>query len=113
MNEILKWTLIGAVFQIAMVVTGHYWEGFRYFSGIFGMSLSLIFGALYVISSGPQPHPYIYGGVVGAACGFLGIAVAVALRDQQPMLLAFGTIGSFVAGLGGAALAPLAKNIFA
>jgi hypothetical protein len=46
----------------------------------------------------------LIGGVVaGASCAFIGLAVSVLLKDVPASLLLFGTAGSAVTGLIGAA----------
>ena len=47
-KNLIKWTVIGTVLQLAMIVAGHYNEFVK--NNVFaigGMAISLIFGAMY------------------------------------------------------------------
>lgn len=99
----IKWTIIATVVQLVMVVAGHY-NAFNKDAGfaIGGMSISLVFGALWAMSSARgKGHAAWGGGVVGGVCALIGIAVSCALGDVPPAVLGFGTAGSFVAGVVG------------
>jgi hypothetical protein len=97
----IKWTIIATVVQLVMVVAGHF-NAFikeKVFA-IGGMSISLVFGALWAVSCARgKGHAAWGGGVVGGVCALIGIAVSCALGDVEPAVLAFGTAGSFVAGV--------------
>jgi len=84
-----------------MVVTGHYNEFIK--TNVFaigGMTISLVFGALYARSAARSKGGAMLGGlVVGGAGALLGIAVSFLLGDVPAAVLAFGTAGSAVAGL--------------
>lgn len=109
--DLMKWTVWGTVLQVAMVVAGHYNEFIK--NNVFaigGMTISLIFGALYARAAARSKGGALLGGlVVGGACAFLGIVVSFFLGDVEAAVLAFGTLGSAVAGLiGGIALYAIA-----
>lgn len=105
-RELAKWTAVGTVFQIAMVVAGHYNDFVK--NNVFalgGMTISLVIGALYARAAARSKSGAALGGlVVGGVCALLGIAVSVLLRDVPAAVLGFGTAGSAVAGLIGGCL---------
>lgn len=98
-------TLAATAAQIGMVIGGHFSPVVAGGFALGGMAISLIAGVFYArIARGGWGDSLIGGTLSGAACAFLGIGVSVFLGDVLPMLLAFGTAGSAVAGLiGGAA----------
>ncbi len=102
-------TGVGLAAQLAMVVAGHYVPFIR--NNIFaigGMLISLGAGLAYARLAAGAWGPGLTGGLVaGGVCALLGIAVSVALRDTPATVLAFGTLGSAVAGVVGAALGKL------
>lgn len=100
-RELAKWTAWGTVFQVAMVAAGHYNEFVKNnLFAIGGMTISLVFGALYARAAARSKSGAALGGlVVGGVCALLGIAVSVLLRDVPASVLGFGTAGSAVAGL--------------
>lgn len=97
---------IGLALQLAMVIGGHYWPFIK--NNLFavgGMAISLAAGAIYGRMAAEAWGPSLIGGLVaGAVCALLGIGVSVALKDVPAPVLAFGTMGSAVAGLIGGAL---------
>ena len=98
-------TVLGLAAQVAMVVAGHYVAFIK--DNVFaigGMLISLLAGLLFARMARAGWAPSLIGGLVaGGVCAFLGIAVSVALGDTLPAILAFGTVGSAVAGaIGGA-----------
>ncbi|HKQ46484.1 MAG TPA: hypothetical protein VJZ71_00260 [Phycisphaerae bacterium] len=99
-QELAKWTAIGTVFQVAMVVAGHYNEFVK--NNVFaigGMTISLVIGALYARAAARSKSGAALGGLmVGGACALFGIAVSVLLRDVPVAVLGFGTAGSALAG---------------
>jgi hypothetical protein len=100
-REWAKWTAWGTVFQVAMVVVGHYNLFVK--NNVFaigGMAISLVAGALFARSAASSKGSAALGGlVVGGACALLGIAVSVLLGDVPPAVMGFGTAGSALAGL--------------
>jgi hypothetical protein len=108
---LVKWTAWGTVVQLAMVVTGHY-NGFikEHVFAIGGMGISMVFGAFYAkATAGSKSSAALCGLMVGGASAFLGIAVSALLGDVPAIVLAFGTIGSALAGLiGGVTLYAIA-----
>ena len=111
-----KWTAWGTVFQVAMVVAGHYNEYVK--NNVFaigGMTISLIVGAVFAASAARSKSSAALGGlVVGGASALVGIAVSVLLKDVPAAVLGFGTAGSAVAGLIGGlviyAIAPVKRR---
>lgn len=106
-GAMVKYTAIGTVLQIAMVVGGHYNEFIR--MNVFalgGMAISMLFGALWAKSAATSKGGGFGGGaLVGGLCAIIGIAVSVILGDTEAAVLAFGTLGSAVmGGLGGLAV---------
>ena len=97
----VKWTVIATVFQLAMVLAGHYVPYIR--DNVFaigGMGISLVFGAAWARAGAKgKGHATLGGGIVGGVSALIGIAVCVALGDTEAVVLGFGTAGSFVAGL--------------
>lgn len=103
----VKWIIIASLFQIAMVVTGHYVAFVRdHVFALGGMLISLAFGAMWArMGARGKGHAALGGGLVGGLCALIGIAVSVVLGDTEPAVLAFGTVGSFVAGVIGGVVA--------
>jgi hypothetical protein len=93
-------TAIGLIAQLAMVIAGHFVplikdHGFA----LGGMTISLVAGLLYARAAAGGWIASLAGGLVaGGVCAVLGIAVSVVLRDVPTLVLAFGTIGSALAG---------------
>lgn len=107
----LAMAALGTVVQVAMVVAGHYNAFIR--ENVFaigGMSISLVFGALWAAKAArSKGGGFVGGAIVGGLCAFLGIALSVAMGDVPAGVLAFGTAGSAVAGgIGGVGLYALA-----
>ena len=99
-------TAIGTIFQVGMVVIGHFVPAVKGLFGPGGMILSLLAGFLFARLAGiTWSDAVIGGGCAGAACAFLGIAVSFLLRDVPASLLALGTVASAVAGVVGGAIA--------
>lgn len=96
----------GLGLQLFLVIAGHYAPFIR--NNVFavgGMGISLLAGAIYGWMAAQAWGPSMIGGLVaGGVCAVLGIAVSVALKDTPVPILAFGSIGSAVAGLVGGAL---------
>ncbi|MDZ4318273.1 MAG: hypothetical protein U1A07_05440 [Phenylobacterium sp.] len=99
-------TGIGLALQLAMVLAGHYVPFIK--NNLFavgGIAISLVAGLLYGKMAAEAWGPTLIGGLVaGGVCAFLGIGVSVALKDVPAPVLAFGTVGSAVAGLVGGAI---------
>lgn len=99
-------TVLGTLFQLAMIVAGHYNEFVR--NNVFalgGMAISLVFGALWAArGASGKGNAFVGGAMVGGICAMIGIAASVLWGDTQALVLSFGTIGSAVAGgIGGIA----------
>lgn len=100
-STLITWTAVGTVFQIAMVVIGHFNEFVKNnLFAIGGMLISLVFAAIWAKAAARSAGSASAGGAfVGGACAIIGIAVSVALGDVPVNILLFGTLGSAVAGL--------------
>lgn len=105
-KSILPVTMIGTVFQLGMIVVGHYNAFVR--ENVFafgGMGISLIFGAIWAARGAVgRGNAFVGGAMVGGICALIGIAASVVLGDIPAAVLAFGTAGSAVTGgIGGIA----------
>lgn len=116
-QEFVKWfgitSVVGTVLQIGMVIAGHFNEFVK--NNVFaagGMFISLIIGAWFgAVAARSKAGAMAGGALAGGDCALIGIAVSVALKDTEPMILVFGTLGSAVAGLiGGIILYALAGS---
>lgn len=95
----LKWTTVGTVLQIAMVVVGHQVTAVANMFGPLGMTISLVVGILWAREAAAgYGHGARGGAVVGGACALIGIAVSFLLGDVGVIILGFGTASSTVAG---------------
>lgn len=99
-------TTWGLAAQLAMVIAGHYVAFIK--DNVFaigGMLISLAAGLAFARMARVGWATSLGGSfVAGGLCAILGIAVSVALGDTLPAILAFGTLGSAVAGLIGGAI---------
>src|SRR4051812_1312305 len=101
-------TDIGLVLQLIMVITGHYNPAIAAWFAIGGMLISLVAGVIYVrLARNGWSDSLIGGALAGGICALVGIAVSCAMGDVAVTILVFGTTGSAVAGLIGAAVAKL------
>jgi hypothetical protein len=106
-RPLINATVIGLVFQLIMVVSGHFVpiikeQGFA----IGGMLISLLAGVIYARAArGSWSDSLVGGALAGGICALIGIAVSFGLGDVDAGVLVFGTIGSAVAGVIGAAAA--------
>lgn len=101
-SPLVNMTLVGTIAQLAMIIAGHYSEFVRnYVFALGGMAISLVAGFLYARAAAPSTRGAAAwgGGAVGGICALLGIVVSVILGDTPAMVLTFGTLSSFVAGL--------------
>ena len=107
-SGLMKWTIVGTVLQLIMVISGHYNEFIaQNVFAIGGMSISLIVGAAYGATAASSRANGAGGGMlVGGGCALIGIAVSVALGDVPALILLVGTVSSAATGaLGGFAAA--------
>jgi hypothetical protein len=102
----LLWaTAIGTALQLAMVTIGHQVIQVRSFYLWGGLLFSAVAGALYArVSAGSWGCDLVGGCIAGATCAFLGILVCHLLGDVPMRVLLFGTIGSALTGVLGAAV---------
>lgn len=101
----LRWTVVGTVLQVVMVVVGHWIVAVANLFGLLGVAISLVVGLLWARASARRIVRGAGGGaVVGGACAFLGILLSLALGDVAPVILALGTLSSAVGGAVGGAI---------
>jgi hypothetical protein len=105
-------TLLGTALQLVMVIAGHWVEFIKLnVFAIGGMAISLAAGVVYAraarVSRGKSAAN---GAVAGGVCAVVGIVVSYALGDVPAAVLAFGTLGSAVAGAAGGAIAGAART---
>jgi hypothetical protein len=90
-----------------MVIAGHWVEFIRLnLFAVGGMLISAVAGVIYARAArADRKASAIQGALVGGLCALIGIAVSFALGDVPVSILAFGTVGSAVAGAIGGAIA--------
>jgi hypothetical protein len=99
-NALVAATIAGTVLQLAMIVTGHFsaWVAEHVFM-FGGLGISAVAGGYYAQQArGGFAGSALGGAVAGGVCALIGIAASVVLGDVPVAVLAFGTIGSTVAG---------------
>ena len=90
---------VGTVLQVAMVLIGHSQAPVKDLFAVGGMTISLLAGVAYVLSTRAESASPTLGGLLaGAICAFIGIGVSYALGDVPASLLALGTLSSAVTG---------------
>lgn len=107
LGRAVRVALIATLFQVAMVVTGHYVDAVAERFGVLGTLISLVAGSAFALVGAAGPGTGFLGGAVaGGGCALLGIALSLVLGDVTAAILVFGTLASAVAGgVGGAAAA--------
>lgn len=102
-RAIIKYTALGTLLQLAMVLAGHFTLAVANLFGPLGMAISLLVGLLYALKAGEgYGHAALGGAIVGGACALIGIVVSYLLGDVTALILALGTLSSAIAGaLGG------------
>lgn len=95
--------VVGIVLGIAEAATEHYWLGMHDLAGQIGAGTSTVLGLVsgYMWAS-TYPGAAAGGALVGGACAFFGILVAVLIHDQPLLGLLTGTIGGALVGAVGA-----------
>jgi hypothetical protein len=90
----------GAVLQVALVALGHFvpFVADNLFA-IGGVAIAFAAGILYARRSGVGRRPVVGGGAAGALSALVGIVASAILGDVPWMLLPFGLVAAFVAGL--------------
>ncbi len=110
-NALTSAILLGIIFQLVMVIAGHYVAFVR--DEVFalgGMAISLVAGLYFGWRAGGSWGACLSGGAIaGGVCALVGIAVSVVLKDTAPMILAIGTFSSAVMGLIGGAAGKLVR----
>jgi hypothetical protein len=95
----------GLAAQLIMVISGHYVAFIKNGFGIVGTAISLLAGLAYaMIAAGSWGSTLAGGFLAGGVCALIGIAVSYGLKDVDANILLFGTLGSGVAGIIGAAI---------
>lgn len=99
----LRWMIVGTLFQLAMVLVGHQVAAVASLFGPLGVAISLGAGLGWAWQEAEGPsHGTGGGALVGGVCAFLGIVVSWLLGDVTAVILLFGTASSAVTGaLGG------------
>ncbi|MCG6955966.1 MAG: hypothetical protein LJF04_08235 [Gemmatimonadetes bacterium] len=99
----LRFVIIGIVLQLAMVVAGHFFESVLNLSGILGTAIPFVLGIWYGFTRRPGYGRGAWGGfVIGIVGAFIGVIVAIVMKDQTWILLTFAPLSSGVTGtLGG------------
>ena len=92
--------IVGTVLQAAMMVLGHFFPWIRVHVFLFGgMMISATSGFLYAQDVGPGwARGALAGAIVGGVCGFVWIALSVALRDTPAPFLWLGTAIAVLTG---------------
>lgn len=102
-------TGIGLILQLSMVVYGHDSEDIKSLFAFGGMAISLIAGVFFAGMAHPGwSQSLAGGGIAGAACALVGIAVSFALGDVPAIILVAGTFASLITGTVGGVIGKLA-----
>lgn len=110
-GRIVKLVIAGGVAGVVLSLIAKYVPAAHPAAGPLGTAIALIVGALFgrlAVSWG-----WAAGGsaLVGGLSAFIGIFVAWLLKDQPGSVLAFGTLGGFVAGaVGGSIMHAIARR---
>lgn len=98
-GAIFRWTAIGTVLQLAMVLIGHWVMAIANLFGILGTLIALVVGLLFGSGARATPASGAGGGaVVGGVSAFLGTVVSWLLGDVTPVILLVGAVSGLVAG---------------
>ncbi len=99
---------LGAAVQAGLVLLGHLvpFVADNLFA-IGGAVIALLAGLVYARRSGGVARPMLGGGCAGLVSAVVGVLLAAALGDVPWIMLPFGALAGFVAGLLGASLAGL------
>lgn len=101
----IRWIGVVIVFQVAMVLVGHWVPAVALLFAPLGMGISLAVGfgwARAQAQAQDYRHAAWGGAVVGGVCALVGIAISLVLGDVPAAVLGFGTLSSAVTGaLGG------------
>jgi hypothetical protein len=105
-------TLIGTVFQLAMVVAGHYDTRVANLFAVLGMFLSAVAGFLAGRWSAGlgKAGAAVSGLAAGAVCAFIGVLESFYLGDVPAWVIAFGTVSSGVTGAIGGFLGRITRK---
>lgn len=100
---IRRWTVIGSVMQVIMVLIGHWVAAIASIFTILGTLISLAVGVLFARDVRPGYAGAAVGGaLVGGIAAFVGVAVSFAIGDVARNIIAVATLSGLVAGvLGG------------
>ncbi len=99
----------GTLLQLAMVLIGHTAPAVANMFAVGGMTISLLAGVLFAVLARPAGvGAAMTGGfVAGGVCALIGILVSYFMGDVAAPVIAFGTLGSAIAGAIGGCLASL------
>jgi hypothetical protein len=92
--------VVGTLLQITLAVLGYYSSWIMVHTFLFGgMMISATSGFLYAQDVGPGwARGVLAGAIAGGVCGFVGIALSVALRDTPAAFLWLGTAIAVLTG---------------
>lgn len=96
---IRRWTVIGAVMQLIMVLVGHWVAAIANAFGILGTLIALTVGLLFAREARGSLRGAAVGGALAAGISaFVGVAVSFALGDVAREVILIGTLSGLVAG---------------
>ncbi len=99
-----RYVILAAILQVVMVVVGHYNDFVLLsLSAALGVGIPLVVAFFFGRGVATAKAGALGGVVIGFVGAFLGIGLAILLKDQTLMLLSFGPVSSAVTGaIGGA-----------
>ncbi len=102
---IRRWTVIGGVMQLIMVLVGHWVAVIADAFPILGTLIALTVGLLFARDAGGGLWGAIVGGALAAGISALvGVAVSFALGDVARDVILIATVSGLVAGAVGGAI---------
>jgi len=99
-------TLVGAVLQVGMVVSGHFSASIANLYAVGGTGIAAAAGLLYGLRTGAVSgrSAALGGGLAGVASALLAFIVAYLLGDVPAAMLGPATIGAALVGMVGGLL---------
>lgn len=102
-SVIRRWTVIGGVMQVIMVLVGHWVAAIAGVFGILGTLIALVVGILFARDArAGYAGAAVGGALVGGISAFVGVAVSLAMGDVGRDIILIGTVSGLVAGAIGA-----------
>ena len=102
---------IGAVLQLAMVVSGHWVEAIRGQYMALGLGIAFVAGLILGLRTRSGWRGTLLGGLAAGGVGaFVGVTLSFILGDVPAPVIIFATVSSALSGLIGAALARLVRR---